>query len=197
MKNLQAQYDAPRSAYYQQAQAVNNSVNAVAIFEVNEKAVNQVMLNALINQSGNLTEQDAQTLKGIASQCPKTGGTAVIKARSMLDDCYEDVADDYTAECLGEFSTQSTLSYSGENSPRNQAVAQTATVLGEDIFLDVQFVEGSRYFLYDLNGRELRSGKLDASLRIQIPSGLAPGVYVCTVAYPSGVTTAQKVVIAR
>ena len=41
------------------------------------------------------------------------------------------------------------------------------------------------------------TGKLDASLRIQIPSGLAPGVYVCTVAYPSGGTTAQKVVIAR
>ena len=197
LKNLQTQYDAPRSTYYQQAQSINNSVNAVGIFEANEKAVNQVMLNALINQSGNLTEQDAQMLKGIASQCPKTGGTAVIKARMLLEDCHEDVTDDYTVECEGEFSTQSTLSYAGENSPRNQAVAQTATVFGDDIFLDVLFVEGSRYLLYDLNGRELLSGKLDASLRIQIPSGLAPGVYVCTVAYPSGVTTSQKVVIAR
>lgn len=176
---------------------VNSTVNAVAIYEVNEKAFNQVLLNALLNQSGHLTEQDAQTLKSIAAQCPETGGIAVVKSRSLLEDCYEDPTNDYTAECMGEFLTESQVNFRVVSSERNQPMTQTSVVVGEDIFLDVLFVEGSRYSLYDLNGRELRSGKLDPSLRIQIPSGLANGVYVCKVAYPSGKAIVQKVVIAR
>lgn len=198
LKSLQAQYDAPRSAYYLQAQSVNNSVNAVAIYEVNEKLVNQVMLNAIINQSGSLSEGDAQILKGIAAQCPKTSGTAVIKARSLLGDCHEDATNDFAAECMGELSTQTMVSYTSATSPRNEAVATTTSVLvGGDIFLGVPFVEGSRYLFLDMNGRVLLKGGLDASMHIALPIDLVSGVYVCTVTYPSGQATAQKVVIVR
>lgn len=182
---------------YQQALIVNSIVNATAIYEVNEKAFNQVLLNALINQSGNLTEQDAQTLRSISAQCPKTGGIAVIKARSLLEGCYEGVTNDYTPECLGEFSTQSQVNFRVVSSERNQLKTHTSVVVGEDIFLDILFVEGSHYSLYDLNGRELSSGKLDASLRVQIPARLANGVYFCKVTYPSGKVVTQKVVISR
>ena len=197
LEDLQEQYEAPRVSYYQQAQIVNSTVNASAIYEVNEKAFNQVLLNSLINQSGNLTEQDAQTLSSIASQCPKAGGIAVIKARSLLEDCYEGATNDYTPECLGEFSTQSQVNFRVVSSERNQLKTHTSVVVGEDIFLDILFVEGSHYSLYDLNGRELSSGKLDASLRVQIPARLANGVYFCKVTYPSGKVVTQKVVISR
>lgn len=197
LDTLQAQYEAPRSSYYQQAQAINGSVSAVAIYETNEKAVNQVMLNALLNQSGNLTEQDALALKSIASQCPLTGGTAVMKARSLLEDCYEDATNDFSSGCMGELSTQYQISTRVSTSPRSESMVQTSAVVGEDIYLNVMFVEGSRYSLYDLAGRELHSGKLEVSLHVQTPSGLSNGVYVCTVTYPSGKSIAQKVVIAR
>lgn len=197
LKNLQTQYDAPRAAYYQQAQTVNNSVNAVAIFEINEKAVNAVMLSAMVNQSGALTEGDALILKSIASQCPKTGGTAVVKARALLEDCHEDAVNDDTAECMGEVSTQMVVNYSPATSPRNETKVQTATVIGEDLFLDVPFLEGSRYLLMDMNGRVLRTGNLEVSRRVELPAGLPPGVYFCRVDCPSGQAIAQRVVIAR
>ncbi len=120
-----------------------------------------------------------------------------MKARSLLEDCYEDATDDYTAECLGEYPAQVPVTLRVMTSPRNEPAPQTSAGFGEDILLDVLFVEGSRYSLYDLAGRELRSGKLDASLRVQAPSGPANGVYVCTVTYPSGKAITQKVVIAR
>jgi hypothetical protein len=194
---LQAQYEAPRATYYQQAQIVNNSVNAVAVYEVNEKTFNHVMLNALLTQSGKLTEQDAQILRGIAAQCPKTGGIAVIKSRSLLDDCYEDEVNDYTADCMGELPEEYQVSTMVVDSPNNERSAKTIAVVGGDIILNALFVEGSRYLLQDLNGRTVGAGNLDASMRVLVRADLAPGVYICTVSYPSGKTIAQKVVITQ
>ncbi|MDX1909980.1 MAG: T9SS type A sorting domain-containing protein [Saprospiraceae bacterium] len=195
--NLQQEYESPRTPYYQQAQILNSTVNAAAIYEVNERMFNQVMLNALLNQSGNLTEQDAQILKDIAVQCPKIGGIAVIKSRTLLEDCHKLATNDNTVGCLGELPTQYEVITKVASSPRNEEATQASLVVNEELILNVFFVEESRYFLYDMNGRELISGNLYPSLRVQIPSTIANGVYVCTVELPSGKTIAQKVVISR
>jgi len=199
LNNLQQQYQVSRGAFYPQALSINAQVNAIAVHETNEKAVNQVVLNALINQEGGFTEQDAQLLNGITSQCPKMGGTAVLKARSLLSDCYETPVNDYITGCMGEPSTESMLNL--DNSTGNRSILHSthtnATVLGQEIVLDVPFEFGTRYSFYDLNGRTLQSGELDASLRFQMPSGLATGIYICSVTYASGKVTTQKIVLAH
>ena len=199
LNNLQQQYQASREAFYPQALSINAQVNATAVHEINEKAVNLVVLNALINQEGGFTEQDAQLLNGIAIQCPKIGGTAVIKARSLLDDCYETPVNDDIAGCMGELSTESMLSLNTATGNRGNlpSTTSTAIVLGQEIILDVPFEFGARYSFYDLNGRTLQSGELGASLRFQMPSGLATGIYICSVTYASGKVTTQKIVLAH
>ena len=199
LNNLQQQYQASREAFYPQALSINAQVNATAVHEINEKAVNLVVLNALINQEGGFTEQDAQLLNGIAIQCPKIGGTAVIKARSLLDDCYETPVNDDIAGCMGELSTESMLSLNTATGNRGNlpSTTSTAIVLGQEIVLDVPFEFGARYSFYDLNGRTLQSGELGASLRFQMPSGLATGIYICSVTYASGKVTTQKIVLAH
>ncbi|HFA51147.1 MAG TPA: T9SS type A sorting domain-containing protein [Bacteroidetes bacterium] len=64
-------------------QASNNAINAQAIFEQNEKTVNDLLLASIAN-NGSLQAGQITALESIASQCPYTGGTAVFRARGLL-----------------------------------------------------------------------------------------------------------------
>ncbi|MCC6725081.1 MAG: T9SS type A sorting domain-containing protein [Saprospiraceae bacterium] len=63
--------------------SLNAAVNAVAIYEQNEKQVNDIFLNTL--GKGNLDATPAQlaSLEAIAAQCPAEGGLAVLTAISL------------------------------------------------------------------------------------------------------------------
>jgi hypothetical protein len=63
---------------------LNNNINAIAIFEQNQKIVNQILLLALLNQDGVFTEMQIESLEQIANQCPENGGLAVGQANSLL-----------------------------------------------------------------------------------------------------------------
>lgn len=199
LDSLQAVYDSGKMAYYQQALSINSQVNATTVHEANEKTVNQVMLNALVNQDGAFTEPDIQLLRGVAAQCPKTGGTAVNKARSLLPDCDEDPAvNDDTAECMGLPSTHTEGNvYVLPSLPLGGNTPPSALVMDREVVLSLPFETGSRYALYDLNGRSLLAGQLDTSLRVQLPGDLSAGVYICSVTYSSGRVITQKVVLTR
>lgn len=200
LEGLQTQYDGQKGTYYQQALSANSQISVGTVHETNEKTVNQIELNAVLNQGGGLTEQDVTSLNNIAVQCPKTGGTAVIRARALLEDCYEDEADDYTAACMGEFSTQGTVSLTLASAPRNAAkdMSPTSAVIAQgEIILSLPFEAGSNYQLYDVSGRVLMSGILDESLRIPLTTDLMPGVYFCAVFYPRGIIETQKIVFTR
>jgi hypothetical protein len=51
--------------------------------EINEKAINEICLDVLLNDKTVLTESQQRTVTDIANQCPKVGGDAVFKARTL------------------------------------------------------------------------------------------------------------------
>ena len=73
--------------------AENRAISVTKKYEKNEKAVNLIYLETLINK-GDLTEKQKETLAEIANQCPLEGGDAVYRARAILGHSrsYDDVA---------------------------------------------------------------------------------------------------------
>jgi hypothetical protein len=85
--NLNTTYRNQVSAGLQTAYALNSTVPAFHLYETNEKAFNQIYLLSLMQQGGELTENQVLTLQAIAQQDPKTGGPAVQAALSLLPEC--------------------------------------------------------------------------------------------------------------
>lgn len=61
----------------------NNDVNPSSLVESNLKAVSEIYLSTVIKGNYEFTSQQVVILKGIAHQCPLSGGDAVYKARGM------------------------------------------------------------------------------------------------------------------
>lgn len=73
--------------------AQNNAIAVTDIWEQNEKAVNHIFLNTLVKRiAPNGTQLNL--LRSVAAQCPYEGGTAVFRARALLDAWTENVFDD-------------------------------------------------------------------------------------------------------
>jgi Secretion system C-terminal sorting domain len=67
---------------------INNQVIGDEIYEANERDVNTVILDMLINQQDSFDVNQEDILTHIALQCPEEGGWAVFEARSILAQKY-------------------------------------------------------------------------------------------------------------
>ncbi|HRI61850.1 MAG TPA: hypothetical protein PK228_19060 [Saprospiraceae bacterium] len=83
--NFQATYKQNRQSALAGIQQTNNSISNANEWEGYEKTVNSVYISYL--QNGVLAEGDQDDLETIAELCPKVGGMAVYKARSILPEC--------------------------------------------------------------------------------------------------------------
>jgi len=92
-------YRADMSAELQDALALNNLVTASSTYEQYEKTVNDIAIKKVLYQNGELTAVQVSTLQGIASECPKTGGHGVYRARGILTGCDEGNWNDNTTNC--------------------------------------------------------------------------------------------------
>lgn len=73
-----------RSAAANSVIAQNNAITVTDIWEQNEKTVNHIFLNT-IAKGIPLNTTQFNLLKAVANQCPYEGGTAVFRARAILD----------------------------------------------------------------------------------------------------------------
>jgi Secretion system C-terminal sorting domain len=74
------------------ARGLNTQINSSFVCESNHKAVNEIYLRTIIEQT-DLTSSEITQLQSIAGQCPYEGGDAVYEARSILgfiDEDYDD-----------------------------------------------------------------------------------------------------------
>jgi hypothetical protein len=62
---------------------MNNSMNVSGIYQKNEQTVNDIYLRTLVVGIDTFTSQQIADLEYIANQCPKCGGDAVYRARSL------------------------------------------------------------------------------------------------------------------
>jgi hypothetical protein len=72
----------------------NDAISVSEIYEQNEQVVNAILIGYLRDYENGYTQQETDTLRTIAAQCPLSGGDAVYTARAMLGDTtqYDDVA---------------------------------------------------------------------------------------------------------
>ena len=63
--------------------ADNNSFSEAKIYEINEKAVNEVFLSTIIIGNHQLNENQKFIIDAVANQCPLSGGIAVYRARAI------------------------------------------------------------------------------------------------------------------
>ncbi|HNR21038.1 MAG TPA: T9SS type A sorting domain-containing protein [Bacteroidia bacterium] len=82
--NLNFQWDVIASTKINHAEAKNNFVNATQVQQSNDKFVNMVNIEYLRNGISDI-ENNLIGLTFIAEQCPNVGGSAVFKARALLD----------------------------------------------------------------------------------------------------------------
>ncbi len=62
----------------------NSNIAVSAVFEDNEKKVNEVYLNSIAKGNADYTADQLAILQFVAGQCPWDGGNAVFRARGML-----------------------------------------------------------------------------------------------------------------
>ncbi|MFN0201217.1 MAG: T9SS type A sorting domain-containing protein, partial [Bacteroidia bacterium] len=61
----------------------NGTIDVSAIYEENERVVNEIYLSTLVRGIYELDEGQVSLLEGIIHQCPMSGGTAVYRARAL------------------------------------------------------------------------------------------------------------------
>lgn len=91
IRRIDAAIDGAKTRKFQEIKAAlpaliaeNNRISAVEIYEANQQAVNSLMLKRLAEGVYKWNETDKNTLLGIATQCPLSGGDAVFQARALL-----------------------------------------------------------------------------------------------------------------
>ena len=62
----------------------NSNLTGSAVYQTNEKAVNEIFLNTVAINQFSFSESQTSTLRAIADDCPLSGGEAVLRARAML-----------------------------------------------------------------------------------------------------------------
>jgi hypothetical protein len=68
---------------YEQAHAMNNTLNGSEVFEQNAKFINTLYLNTLLRGIDTLNEEQRQEIETLALTCPYVGGNAVYRARVL------------------------------------------------------------------------------------------------------------------
>jgi hypothetical protein len=68
---------------YEQAHAMNNTLNGSEVFEQNAKFINTLYLNTLLRGIDTLNEEHRQEIETLALTCPYVGGNAVYRARVL------------------------------------------------------------------------------------------------------------------
>jgi len=184
---------------YVQAQNINNSVNATNSIEINQKALNHLILKKLINNAYEYTSKDSTELYEIAEQCAVYNGNAVHQARNVFmsiynqliefeDDCEESKKEMIASNINENVITDTEVKYTLYPNPNNGhfIIEHPINTIGELLIYDVA---GKLIFTYGIN---------NASNQTFISSnGLDNGVYFYEIKTSNSVVKNSKLVIVK
>ena len=176
---------------------LNNKITTSALHEINEKAVNRILISSIINRSDDLAGQDLNLLLSIAMQCPQTGGIAVYKARGMLPTCERiDLEDDFNSCYPEEIIEERTSEEPIKNASRTQEFTLFPNPASDYFeFNKIKEAEGELKII-DALGREYLSRKFsmnDWHLKFQLD--MPKGIYFCSVYWDDGTSYMQSLFI--
>ncbi len=168
---------------------INNQIICNEIYEANERDVNSIILDRLINQQDSFDVNQEDVLTHIALQCPEDGGWAVFEARSILAQKYN-YEYDFDAICGKTIisKTQKTYSYNTLTIAPNPIKEEFTVFIAQND--DTQY---DRIQIIDMYGRSIYSAVIsDKAKAIRINSAtFANGSYQC-VLFENGTALARQ-----
>ncbi len=199
---LQEDYESEVIIGLQNVIQTNNQITTTETYEADEKTVNDIFLNAVVYQDGILTQNQIDQLQTIAGKCPKTGGSAVYRARGMLPQCEDSSWDDNYAGCYPEPAIvfEETYELGGQaiiaNPNENGAIYPNPSTHSFTVRLELE--KTGFVIVSNLVGQILQTIPFDGSTStLEVSHKFAPGIYNCTLKYDDGVLRSEKLIIAK
>ena len=154
---------------------LNTSLTGNAVWQVNERTVNDIYLNTLGRNIPDLTAGQQATLESIAAQCPVADGEAVLRARALLTLVQDaPVAYDDAILCIGR-------SQQGMSATLNGLVRVYPNPASDHLIVDYQLSTDAehRISLFNVYGQEVLSQVLpERSGQLKLPVvSLTNGMY--------------------
>lgn len=197
--NFQAAYQQSLINELTVAQQINSSISNTNEWEGYEKTVNAAFISYL--QNGTLTETQQEDMKTIAELCPKIGGMAVYKARSILPECARVIDRDNRDGCypIQEPITPTPTFGSTERSTiKNVTYAQVVPNPATEVA--TVFVPSGKLGnvrLYNAFGRLVAEQQMIVSQTIFGIAMLSSGIYYFEITYPDGQRECLKLVVSK
>ena len=173
-------------------QSINSQLEAKAVFEENEKIVNDIIILSIISGEILLDNSQIATLKRIANQCPLDGGNAVFKARGLLYRLTNIVYDDKNI-CKEIQSNQSISKVKNEKREIN-IFPNPAT---EEININFKTsIEGEiSLTILNIFGKTIISRELKSTLDTLDISSLNAGVYFVRISDGNQFNYVEKIIV--
>jgi hypothetical protein len=187
---LDATYQSGVQNNLQAAKTANNAISVTAIYEVNAKAVNGLILDLALN--GTLSEGQISTLKSIAAQCPRDGGMAVYQARGILPDCELDNIGEGICYPSQERSSQSAAAQVVEQ------VRITPNPNQGTFLIQADNLAGARMIVYDVLGNVVAEQRIVAeTTEFRFSHDLPAGTYFCRIVGSDGQTRTASFIVTQ
>ncbi len=191
-KNLVKLLDNLAKPYLNEILQLNSKIKPHFHYESNKKFITGLYLRKLINPAEEWTEDEINTIRDIAYECPRFGGHIVYEARRMLPPCKGFTGDDYPEDCYPEH-IESTI-YKTEKPKEgndynvipnpNTGVFSIANSKNEVLSVDI----------FDTTGKVYKSLDVD-SQRIEIKIDANAGIYLAKTRLKDGSVKLSKFVI--
>ncbi len=201
--SLRSIYEAEVAADLQTAYDLNEAITTTHAYETNEKTVNKIRLLSLMQQGGELTDEQVATLQAIAQQEPRQGGPAVHTALGMLAECAKpEVPPAYRA---ARHNDRYAHYVQMAEERRRSSVAAVEEVSEWSLWpnpasLSFSVRNPSRYSgvltLLDVSGRVwLQQSFSEPEIRVDLKAGLPAGVYVVRLEMADGTFAFKKLIV--
>jgi hypothetical protein len=195
--SLRTIYESQAEANLQDAYALNQTVPVTYDYEANEKAVNQIYLLSLMQQSGELSESQVAVLQAIAQQNPKQGGPAVHTALGLLPECarpeiqieYNVQEQSYAVPIEERYMAGSGVAVKNgfDVSPNPARTSITVRILGET---------AGTLILTDITGKTWMQQPIEQQeMKIDISARIPAGIYLIQLRTAGGAFFAEKLII--
>jgi hypothetical protein len=195
---MNATYKTQMLAKLLEALTLSQQIISTTQLEDNQKIVNEIYLQSIVNQGDSLTESQIASLKDIGQQCPEIGGLAVTMALTLLSDCEKIGLDICMPELTDDFSPESSYKDQGliGSVPQRDQAWLYPNPAGSPFFVNLTEGNSGVLTIADLSGKTLYTLTLDnPGVPTEINQPLWSGIYLVRIITNSGAIFTEKLVI--
>ncbi len=174
----------------------NEQIDANEIFENNRKQVNRIIINSILNNDGELLEDDMNDLLAVAIQCPQIGGMSVYKARGFLPICVRSEYEEIFGQCFPDSQIEERLIKKDLQDMENKAqkIKIYPNPASKNIYISHRNNGNGVVKLIDSIGRLCFTKEISGN-NIEIEIDLPKGLYFLSINWDNGNIDREQLVV--